>query len=47
MRLPIGLSFGQKRRAVVSLMMTTAGRSAVSAEVNVRPEISRIPRVSK
>ena len=36
MRLPIGLSFGQKRRAIVSLMMTTC-RLAVASAVKVRP----------
>src|SRR5215468_10475202 len=47
MRLPRGLSFGHQRRAMLWLMITTGGESAVSASVKKRPARSGIRIVAK
>jgi hypothetical protein len=47
MRLPMALSCGQKRRAMVSLMMTSGALSAFSSAGNRRPSIMGIPRAAK
>ena len=46
-RWPIGFSDGQYSRAIESLITTTHGDSAVSADVNDRPRSNGIPIVSK
>jgi len=46
-RVPIGFSDGQYSRAIESLITTTHGASAVSADVNDRPRSNGIPIVSK
>ena len=47
MRWPIGSSFGQKRFAVVSLMMATSSELPLSVAAKRRPRASGMPSVSK
>ena len=46
-RLPIGSSFGQYRRAIVSLTMTTSGVLSLSLSVKDRPFTIGMPIVLK
>jgi hypothetical protein len=46
-RLPIGSSFGQKRRAAVSLITVTGGRPWRSSSVSRRPRRSVMPSAWK
>ncbi len=46
-RRPIGSSFGQYRRAAVSLITTTGSAARSSRSVNTRPRTTRMPSVEK
>ncbi len=46
-RAPIGLAFGQKRFATLSLITITGGDPSRSLDVNARPCSNRIPAAEK